>query len=64
LGGPNHYEGRDMELAHRHLSIKQEDFEEVAAILQDNLQDAGVEEGDIQVIMNIVAGYADQIIAK
>lgn len=64
LGGPNHYEGRDMELAHRHLSIKQDDFEEVAAILQDNLQDAGVEEGDIQVIMNIVAGYADQIIAK
>jgi len=64
LGGPNHYEGRDMELAHRQLSIKPEDFQEVATILQDNLQDAGVEETDLQAIMNIVAGYADQIIAK
>lgn len=63
LGGPNHYEGRDMELAHRHLSVKREDFGEVATILQENLQDAGVEEGDLQVIMNIVAGYADQIIS-
>ena len=62
LGGPVEYEGRDMVQAHKHLKVTEADFGEVATILKENLEDAGVEAADINTIIGVVAGYADQII--
>lgn len=62
LGGPVDYDGRQMADAHKHLKITEADFAEVAKILQENLEDAGVEDDDVATILGVVAGYAGQII--
>ena len=48
--------------AHKHLKVTEADFGEVATILKENLEDAGVEAADVNTIIGVVAGYADQII--
>ena len=63
LGGPVEYNGRDMARAHQHLNITEAHFNEVATILKENLEDAGVEEADVTTIIGVVAGYADQVIS-
>jgi hemoglobin len=64
MGGPNVYAGRNMAEAHKHLGVTRADFDEVASILKDNLEDAGVEQADVTAILGIVSGYADQIVTK
>jgi len=64
LGGPAHYEGRALLQAHSHLSVNQEDFDEVADILKDNLEDAGMEEEDVNTVMAIVESVRAVIVSK
>ena len=64
LGGPISYDGRTLKKAHQHLKITQQAFGRVAELLQENLEDAGVEEEDINTIMSIVASTVDDIVQK
>ena len=46
------------------MNIQGEHFAEVAEILEETLEDAGVEEEDIQTIMGIVASTRPEIVAS
>ena len=62
LGGPISYDGRTLKKAHAHLNITQKSFNRVAVLLQENLEDAGVEEADVTTIMTVVASTVDDIV--
>ena len=64
LGGPTKYDGRTLKESHKHLNITDEAFGRVAVILQENLEDVGVEEADVKTIMGIVASAKDDIVAS
>ena len=64
LGGPAHYNGRSLLLAHANLGITEAAFTEVAAILQDVLEDNGIEDEDLSAIMGIVGSVKDQIVTS
>lgn len=66
LGGPSQYTGRQLTAAHQSLKIPADDFDLVVDILEETLEDAGVEDADLETIMGIVASvrgavvYADE----
>ena len=62
LGGPVHFKEDVLFKAHQHLNIKEEDFLEVAEYLKETLEEAGVEDGDISIIMGIVTSTKEQIL--
>src|SRR5687767_3747457 len=63
LGGPASYDGRTLEKAHRHLSITEAAFQEVADLLGETLEDAGMADDDVSKVMTIVAGAKPSIVA-
>ena len=62
LGGPAEYTGRELGAAHARLKITGEAFAEVAAILQETLEDAGMEPADVAAVMGIVAGARGNVV--
>lgn len=64
LGGPAEYTGRSLENSHRGLKITNADFDEVAEILQDVLEDVGMEEEDVTTVMGIVASTRPMIVEE
>ncbi len=62
LGGPIQYTGRTLREAHQVLRIPKAHFDLVAQLLQENLEDAGVETDDVQTIMEIVASTLPDIV--
>ncbi len=62
LGGPDQYAGRDMTAAHANLHISNENFNEVAELLTEALEEAGVEEQDVGAIISTIASLKDQIV--
>ncbi|MEK6774661.1 MAG: group 1 truncated hemoglobin [Bdellovibrionota bacterium] len=62
LGGPNNYNGKSMEIAHKKLKITNEAFTEVAGYLQDALEEAGMEDGDVKTVITLVGSMSNQII--
>ncbi len=62
LGGPASYSGRSLKDAHRSLNIIEVDFMTVAEILEETLEEAGVEDDDVTTIMEIVASTKDDIV--
>lgn len=62
LGGPASYTGRALKDAHKGLNIVVEDFMTVAEILEETLEEAGVEDSDVEAIMEIVASTKDDIV--
>ena len=62
LGGPAEYTGRELGAAHARLKITAEAFGEVAAILQETLEDAGMEEADVATVMGIVVGARGHVV--
>ena len=62
LGGPDRYEGLDMKQAHAKLNITLPDFNEVAELLEEVLEEAGVEAVDVKTILSAVASLQDQIV--
>ena len=63
MGGPAEYTGRSLAAAHRHLDVTHAAFAEVAEILQDNLEDAGMDPADIEAVMGIVGSTLPDIVA-
>lgn len=62
LGGPDAYEGRDLRQAHINFDITFSHFQEVAELLEESLEEAGVEGQDIESIIKIVRSLRDQIV--
>jgi len=62
LGGPDQYAGKDIDAAHANLNISTEHFMEVADLLSEALDEAGVEEEDIETIIGIIASLKNKIV--
>jgi len=62
LGGPAEYTGRELGAAHTHLKITGAAFAEVAEILQETLEDAGMADEDIATVMGIVGGTRGSVV--
>ena len=62
LGGPVEYSGRELLHAHAHLRVTDRDFSEVAQLLSENLLDAGVEVGDVDLILGEIAKFQSDIV--
>lgn len=63
LGGPAVYTGTELKTAHVGLMITNEDFNEVAELLEECLEELDVEPADIKSIIAIVASYKEQIVS-
>jgi hemoglobin len=64
LGGPVNYSGRDLRQAHRRLNITEEDFNLVAELLEETLEECNVEYDDIEAIMRIIVSTKPDIIVS
>lgn len=64
LGGPNNYTGRDIAAAHARAGITEDAFDEVAELLRETLEDAGVEADDVAAVMTVVLGTRSAVVSK
>ncbi|HYX32438.1 MAG TPA: ATP-binding protein [Oligoflexus sp.] len=62
LGGPDNYEGRTLDRAHRLLKIHNQAFDEVGGHLKDALIGAGVEAQDVATILAVVESVRAHIV--
>ena len=63
FGGPDNYEGTSIFKAHARLRIQSEAFAEVATLLQETLEDAGISDEDVATILGKVMDLRSQIVA-
>jgi len=64
LGGPDNYTGIDLKRAHAPYKITIPHFQEVAELLEESLDEAGVEQDDISTIISLVTSLMDQIVSN
>jgi hemoglobin len=64
LGGPDNYKGASLVAIHARLGITSAAFDEVATILQETLEDAGVSDEDVALIIGVVASVKSEIVAR
>ena len=64
LGGPDKYTGLDLKKAHAPYKITIPHFQEVAELLEESLDEAGVEQEDITSIITLVTSLMDQIVSS
>jgi hemoglobin len=62
LGGPNNYDGRQLDEAHKGLGIDHDDFTAVAGHLTASMRDAGVPEDVIRRAIAVVASTEPDIV--
>ncbi len=54
FGGPVSYTNEALRESHRRLNIPKEDFETIADLLEETLEEAGVEDDDIETVMEMI----------
>ena len=64
LGGPDNYKGLDLKKVHAPYKITVPHFQEVAELLDESLDEAGVEQSDITTIITLVSSLMDQIVSS
>ena len=64
LGGPDKYDGRDLAAVHENLKIPHQHFLEVAELLEESLEESGVEEPDIKTIINYIGTLEEKIVSS
>ena len=62
LGGPDNYEGRSLQEAHQSLNITKDDFVLLGGLMQESLEEAGIEASDVTTIMGLIFSVKEQII--
>ena len=62
LGGPESYDGRQLEVAHRHLGVTDLQFKSLLRILRENLEDLDVESKDIADVLALVNSIKSKIV--
>ncbi len=63
LGGPDKYKGLDLKSSHARLNITENAFNETVELLEEALEEGGVEKPDISTIISLVASLKDQIVS-
>ncbi len=63
MGGPASYTNEQLQRVHAAHRIDQASFEETALVLQETLEDCGVEDEDVRTIMNQVAARGSYIVS-
>lgn len=64
LGGPKVYKGLDMRKAHAKFNLNEEHFNAVGENLKLTLEEFGVDNSDIDTIMNTVVSLKDDVLNK
>jgi len=64
LGGPDNYTGLDLKKVHAPYQITVPHFQEVAELLEESLDEAGVEQVDIDSIITLVSSLMDQVVSS
>ena len=62
FGGPNHYTGKDMREAHKHMKLTEAHFNAVAGHLQGTLQELNVPQNLIDQIMTVAGSTHDDVL--
>lgn len=62
LGGPDNYDGRGLDRAHKMMKIDDSAFNEVGGHLKGALEAAGVEDKDVQTILGVVESVRGNIV--
>ncbi|MEQ9640728.1 MAG: group 1 truncated hemoglobin [Alphaproteobacteria bacterium] len=63
MGGPASYTNEQLQRVHAPHRINQAAFEETAMVLQEALEDHGVEDEDVRAIMNQVAARSSYVVS-
>ena len=64
FGGPVPYTGRDLRKAHRHLDLKESDFNTIAGHLQATLKELKIDNKLIAEVMAVAASTKDEVLDK
>ncbi|RLA55582.1 MAG: hypothetical protein DRQ65_04205 [Gammaproteobacteria bacterium] len=64
MGGPVAFEGKTLAEIHTGMNISNEAYTELSKLLEETFKDYGVDAGDINTIMTIVADLKDQIVGR
>jgi len=64
FGGPDNYKGRDLRRAHRHLDLKESDFNAIAGHLQATLKQLKIADALIAEVMAVAASTKDAVLNK
>ena len=62
MGGPIRFEMSRLEHGHRNLAIQNHHFDEVAELLGETLEEAGVELVDVEFLLKILEGARSMIV--
>lgn len=62
FGGPNHYTGKEMREAHKHMNLTEEHFNAVAEHLVATLQELGVRPKEIDSVVSIAVSVKDDVL--
>ena len=62
FGGPVPYTGRDLRKAHRHLDLKESDFNTIAGHLQASLKELKINDKLIAEVMAVAASTKDEVL--
>lgn len=63
FGGPVNYSRQALRESHRRLSIPEEDFETIADLLEETLEEADVDDDDIETVMNSILATKGDIVS-
>ncbi|MEM7351549.1 MAG: group 1 truncated hemoglobin [Acidobacteriota bacterium] len=63
FGGPVNYSQQALRESHRRLKIIEEDFDCVADLLEEALEEADVDDDDIATVMQVILSYKDDIVS-
>jgi hemoglobin len=64
FGGPNHYSGRDMREAHKHMSLNETHFNAVVENLAATLTELGVSIEDINEVASIANSVKNDVLNR
>lgn len=64
FGGPNHYTGKNMRDAHKHMKLTDEHFNAVAENLVSTLNELNVAQTHIDEIVNILNGAKNDVLNR
>ena len=64
MGGPIAFEGKTLGQIHATMNITDEVYAELSELLEETLEDHGLEDDDIKTMMMIIADLKEQIVTK
>lgn len=63
-GGPNHYTGKNMREAHKHLNLNDIHFDQIKLHLSNTLLELGIKEPLVKVVSNLVESLRREVLNR